>query len=178
MPKAEYDYNKAGSAERGSGSLYLKLFFSIVLILVMCLVAFGAILFNMLSSYVETEKQNQLYSAASKVSDMTAVLMENYSAPAEYSYVSFLNIYNESMNSETIVTDTDGKILYAAVRGEVSFEGTNVPKEYLTSVTQGGTFTESAGDEGFYPKNAYVVGVPVYGSDSKVILILVRSMAR
>ncbi|MBQ3951835.1 MAG: HAMP domain-containing protein, partial [Oscillospiraceae bacterium] len=169
MPKAEYDYNKAGSAERGSGSLYLKLFFSIVLILVMCLVAFGAILFNMLSSYVETEKQNQLYSAASKVSDMTAVLMENYSAPAEYSYVSFLNIYNESMNSETIVTDTDGKILYAAVRGEVSFEGTNVPKEYLTSVTQGGTFTESAGDEGFYPKNAYVVGVPVYGSDSKVI---------
>ncbi|MBQ3379943.1 MAG: HAMP domain-containing histidine kinase [Clostridia bacterium] len=168
-PKAEYDYNKAASRERGSGSLYLKLFFSIVLILVMCLVAFGAILFNMLSSYVETEKQNQLYSVATKVSDMTTVLMENYTVSAEYSYVTFLNIYNESMNSDTIVTDTSGKILYAAVRTDMPFDRTDVPQEYLNDVMKGDTFAESASEEGFYPKNAYVVGVPVYGSDSKVI---------
>ncbi|MBR2743213.1 MAG: HAMP domain-containing histidine kinase [Clostridia bacterium] len=167
-PETEYGYNKS-AGERGSGSLYLRLFFSTVIILIVCLVAFGAILFNMLSSYVETEKQNQLSSAAAKVSDMTTVLMDNYSPSAEYSYVTFLNIFNESFNADTIVTDEDGNILYAAYKGSAPISGTVVPKEYMETILSGETFTESAGDAGFYPKNAYVVGVPVYGSNSKIV---------
>jgi len=160
-----------------SGSIYAKLFVSIVSILTLCFIAFGALLFSLITDYVENEKQEQLYNTATRVADMTSVLWDNHTASVEYSYVTYLNIFNESFESHTVIVDKDGKVMYSASAEDAEPQYTHLPMRYMEEIFSENGISLSEDFGGFYPQEMYVVAVPVYGSDGEALgAVLVSTM--
>lgn len=155
-------------------SLYLRLFSRILLILLCCVALLMITFCWQVYSYSERETRGILKRDADRIAYSMALYFSDPSTPLNMLSNIVLSVTEES-DSQVIIINSGSEILFRAGKDHFdeilssytypNAETERIDSEIIDCLISEGIYSEVGTLHGYYPRNVYTVGVPVFSYD-------------
>lgn len=155
-------------------SIFFRHFTVMAAILVACFTLLGTVLLMMTASYSIEEKQDQLQSAAQKLSKLTADMevsplllyaqekSGSQSSKAFSNYRNIVDLYSENGTRDILIAEAaDRAALWFTNTNEVRYERGVVPRDVIREIETTGIYKSTGTMDGLFTESRYTVGVPM-----------------
>lgn len=144
-------------------SIFTRLFWTNVFIMMITLVMMSATMTGFLSYYMEAKQYDLAVKTAKNIEYITIVLqIENHDMRSQRVYNSTLSSWSEFTGSDITVADSHGSVFSSTA------DIVRVPAELLSPVLSGQTIRLKNHFGNYYKNTVFVVGIPMYYRDDIV----------
>lgn len=158
-------------------SIFWRNFLTNILLILLTFFLFGITAMALVSGYAKEEMGSILENQSARTAEAVALLNDNYSTPLERIVLNNINITAQDNNTNILVTDVEGTIVYAtdtfARNNQIFSVGADVLKKTLS-----GGYREQSNLGGIYSARVITVGTPIVQSSGNISgFVFVSSMS-
>lgn len=142
-------------------SIFLKTFAAVTIFGAVVLMIFSGIVATFVYDYSTTQKEASLRRDADLVGGYVKVLYQSNSYQMDQLAVNSIQEMAESTNSNILIANSAGQVLFVADSGELNSPRKNLPQEIMDQVRQGEFFEHRGNLSGLLRGDMYTLGTPV-----------------
>ena len=147
-----------------------KIFIPYALVAVIGFTVLGTTFIVQVNNYSSKEKEQLLEKTSDRISDLTTILIQNYSSSLESLYKVNVSQLADDANATVIICDEQGRVAYIANSEECYAPiNTILNTEPVKKVFSSGEYNSVGNLYGFFSDSMYTVGVPLISAGGSTI---------